>query len=373
MSGLYMRDKFLLVPTPSALAINATTDAHYKTPYIGALPPSAPINSPFASFTTAFKSATNPNKNNEKHLEFNARNGNWLAAELNALPENTNCSFLCNAQPITGQNVICNNTSNTFTAPTGGSFYSWQIISGNNLVTLSNANSQSATINTLNGVSGEVTIRVNISGISTTANATPQSCGFLDKTIWVGKPSGSNVSIGLGYGSSPVEVSILQDLSYQGITNISWVNDSSYPNGCGSIQEGSDYNAYNTYMTAQNECTVWMNITLTNPCGSTNIWTNVFSNFDPNISYRTANTNIFKIYPNPSKDIVNIDLRNQDSQPKTDSPISGELFDMMGISVSKVQINDNKATFSVEGLRKGIYVLKIYIDDQVETHQIAVE
>lgn len=45
----------------------------------------------------------------------------------------------------------------------------------------------------------------------------------------------------------------------------------------------------------------------------------------------------------------------------------------MGQSNSKVEINNNKAIFSVRGLKKGIYVLKIYINDKVETHQIAVE
>ena len=45
----------------------------------------------------------------------------------------------------------------------------------------------------------------------------------------------------------------------------------------------------------------------------------------------------------------------------------------MGLSKTKVEIKDNNATFSVRGLNKGIYVLKIYINDKVESHQIAVE
>ncbi|QBN20185.1 T9SS type A sorting domain-containing protein [Flavobacterium nackdongense] len=42
-------------------------------------------------------------------------------------------------------------------------------------------------------------------------------------------------------------------------------------------------------------------------------------------------------------------------------------------SKSKVKIIDNKATLSVGGLSKGIYVLKIFINDQTESHQIIVE
>jgi len=46
---------------------------------------------------------------------------------------------------------------------------------------------------------------------------------------------------------------------------------------------------------------------------------------------------------------------------------------LLGRSKSKVELTDNKATFSVKGLHHEIYVLKIYINDQVESHQIAVE
>jgi hypothetical protein len=45
----------------------------------------------------------------------------------------------------------------------------------------------------------------------------------------------------------------------------------------------------------------------------------------------------------------------------------------MGKANSKVQITDNKATLSVQGLKKGIYVLEILINDYIETHQIVVE
>ena len=86
-----------------------------------------------------------------------------------------------------------------------------------------------------------------------------------------------------------------------------------------------------------------------------------------------ANTNYYTIYPNPSNDIVNIEIRDVNNIPEKGETVSGELFDMMGQLKSKVEISNNKATFSVKGLNKGIYVLKIYINNQVESHQIAVE
>jgi hypothetical protein len=85
------------------------------------------------------------------------------------------------------------------------------------------------------------------------------------------------------------------------------------------------------------------------------------------------NNIIYSIYPNPSNEIVNIELKDKSNLPTRDTAILGELFDMMGQSISKIQISDNKATFSIRGLKKGVYILKISINDKIETHQIVVE
>ena len=87
----------------------------------------------------------------------------------------------------------------------------------------------------------------------------------------------------------------------------------------------------------------------------------------------TTNENIYKIYPNPAQNIVNISLKNINNQPDSQAVISGELFDMNGVSKAIVQINNNQASFSVAGLPLGVYVLNIFINGQVEGHQIAVE
>lgn len=114
----------------------------------------------------------------------------------------------------------------------------------------------------------------------------------------------------------------------------------------------------------------------TNPCTgqfTTNVIT--FEYQAPNCrgAKMKSDKSFYIIYPNPSNDIVNIDLRYEDNQPVEGAKISGELFDMMRRSKSNIRFIDNKATLSVKGLNKGIYVLKIYINDQVESHQIAVE
>lgn len=88
---------------------------------------------------------------------------------------------------------------------------------------------------------------------------------------------------------------------------------------------------------------------------------------------QTAGDNIYQAYPNPARDFLRIDLRDQNIQPKSGSKINGELFDMMGKSQSIIQIDNNKASHSIQNLKKGIYVLKIFINDQVESYNISIE
>ena len=66
-------------------------------------------------------------------------------------------------------------------------------------------------------------------------------------------------------------------------------------------------------------------------------------------------------------------MRDQNNTLKKGTSISGELFDLMEQSRTKVKIINNKASFSVQGLNKGVYILKINIDGNIESHQIIVK
>ena len=89
---------------------------------------------------------------------------------------------------------------------------------------------------------------------------------------------------------------------------------------------------------------------------------------DPNSTIETNPQSHVTIYPNPSSSIVNIEL-NQTNNEK----LTGELFDLLGKSILKVDIIDNKGNFSVGGLSKGIYFLKIYTVEGIKNHKIIVE
>ena len=338
-AGIYIRDRFNFIPTTSALDIGKgnvpLNDSDFKMAYVGATPPIAPKNSPFANFSTDFEKF-NPNASNKTHISFNSRNGEWLAKELNIAPITTNCSYMCASTQITGADLIC--TSATYTAPSGGTFNNWTITQGSSLVTLTGNGTPNVTLSLTMGDGGA-------------------KCGniTLTKTIWVGKPS---VNLEYYYFDiQPVKSTLCAvssdpnvTFAQQGITNVTFTGFANYNTTC---------------IRTTNPWCVEANIT--NVCGTTTV------TYECGFRMANANTNYYTIYPNPSNDIVNIEIRDVNNIPEKGETVSGELFDMMGQLKSKVEISNNKATFSVKGLNKGIYVLKIYINNQVESHQIAVE
>ncbi len=352
-----IRDNFGFIPTPSALDIGngtiALNNADFFTKYNSETPPLAPKNSPFVNFTTSF----NNSGTNENHISFNTRNGNWLATELDInSPRNHifNCTYICSDSQIIGTNLFCD--AATFTAPAITTFYNWTITQGAGLVTLTGNGTPNVTLTALPDASGAVTL-------SLTMGDNWIKCGnvTLTKTIWIGKPS---FTFEYNYfDPQPIKstICVVSDnpnntLEQQGITNISYKL-------CTTDTVTTIDNSY--CMMPRNNCC--FEFTATNSCGSTTIIYDCFT------SKQSNNSSYFNIYPNPSSNIVNIDLRDQNNQPTISTPIIGELFDLMGLSRTKVEIIDNKATFSVLGLEKGIYVLKIYINDKVESYQIAVE
>jgi hypothetical protein len=106
--------------------------------------------------------------------------------------------------------------------------------------------------------------------------------------------------------------------------------------------------------------------------GSANI--NCFGAFP--IGLRTAKTiqiNVFKIFPNPSGNNVNISLFNETLKPSPQAQITAKLYNINGLEKRSVSVVNNTAVINVSSLPKGIYVLKIDIDGVIESHQVIVE
>ena len=289
---------------------------------------------------------------NTPHISLTKEMVTWLMKEigdLNNAPTPQVQSFPIDPATFTGPSTFCENTAQTYQfndlckIPGKATF----TVTGN--IVINSFTDYSVTVQSING-GGAATITADF-GIGQ----------ILEKKIWVGKPSFMfqyNYFQPQPIKSTICAVSTTPDrtLQDQGVTSVVFKL-------CSATTPLTSFADF--CVQPRNSCCI--QVTATNACGST---TELYDCF---LSRQMANNNYFYIYPNPSKDIVNLDLRDASNQPEKGTVIFGELFDIMGLRRTKVEITDNKATFSVQGLNKGIYILKIYLNNQVEAHQIAVE
>lgn len=363
--NLVIKDHFNFIPTASALDIGgrnvALTDADYKKGYVGALPLVAPKNTPFANFSTDFD-RLNPNAHNKQHISFNTRNGNWLAAELNALqdatviPEKLNCSFACSDVQISGDNITC---GGAYSVPINDSC-NWTITEGANLVNLTGNGTNTINITPSTATaSGKVTLSVFLGN---------GDCGFrtFTKTIWVGKPSVSIYQPPVSTCNTILQLKSVDTatLQEQGVTNIQWIRN-------GEELSGNNYSFGGTYEPIL--------IKITNSCGTTILDSYIPLRLPTKCGVaplRVANSNTtevdanYKIYPNPSSEILNVSLN--DGKNIFSKNVTASLYDLKGVQKKQFEIINNNAAINVADLPEGIYILKINIDGTEETHQIIV-
>ncbi|UTN02799.1 zinc-dependent metalloprotease [Flavobacterium bizetiae] len=259
------------------------------------------------------------------------------------------CANLAGAGNICAENSAQYNLINPQNSPV-----SWSVSSNLQIISSSNYAITVQAINT--AVNGKETVTATLNGMT------------LQKGIWIGKPKITVYQPPTSSCNSILQiVSAAYDatLEEQGVTAYSWVR------GGQTVGEHYNFNFAGSnspiLVSASNSCGArvldsYVPLKLPVKCGA-----------DP---LRTANPNagkFFTVYPNPAKDIVNIELRDQDNQILQENGIAAELFDLNAQSKSKVKITDNKTVLSVSGLTKGVYVLKIVANGIDESHQIIVE
>ncbi len=372
ISGLYIRDRFGFIPTSSALDVGKKdvqlNDIDYKSRYVGAIPPTGNRSTPFANFTTSFD--TNPNVSNKQHISFDTRTGDWLANELNIVsPQTTtDCSYICNGTQISGFQTIC--LTATYSLPTAaGTIYNWTVVQNNgSLVSVAGANTPNVTLTRVNALNGSITLNLTITSPCGTSNFT--------RNIWVGLPT-NNYTV-TRYNKCNFQLSPrYNDPSATYLWEyVSGTGGAIDPNEMFINQMGNNvsFDVYENF-------TVTFQLTVTNPCGTivSNITETYLVNSDPPYCARrrpaptTQNDTFFRSYPNPTNNIINIELKTQDLKPNPNSIINAELYNMMGEVKRNVLINNNTATVDVIGLLKGIYILKISVDGVTESHQVAIQ
>lgn len=214
----------------------------------------------------------------------------------------------------------------------------------NNLEIISNNNIQFIVRAKLNA-SGNGFITATFNGIT------------LRKDIWVGNSESSitgpqHVPNG-GYVSYSAYSNNIENVSYQ------WSITPSVPFTASGPNMDVNFPYTNGDYTIK--------LTTTNSCGST-------------VKYHyvaTGEYEVDRVYPNPSSDMVYVDLNKTSgdayiAQLKATDQVSGELYNYLGIMVNRVSFDNGKASFSVRHLSKGVYVLKIHINDRQVSHRIVV-
>lgn len=264
---------------------------------------------------------------------------------------------------ISGANAFCTiGDSAIYTINAGsGSTVVWSS-SNTAIATLSNATNSQVTVTTQ--AQGEFILNAEIT------NSCNQKTNIPPRSIMVGNPISTNTYERDGLCNFFFRA-IPQAYTTQVATTYSW----EYLNGTGnaSISNFSTVGDL-AQLTACPPFSVNLKMTSINSCGTTErIVSLSLNNNEEEINRVAQPVNFYKVYPNPSKDIVNIELTDKTNMPNSKSVITGELFDIAAQSRRKVEIKNNMASINVLGLPRGVYILNLNIDGKVEGHQVIVE
>nr|WP_315258208.1 T9SS type A sorting domain-containing protein [uncultured Flavobacterium sp.] len=367
----YLAPSFNFIPVPSALDIGSgatiLNNADYLSKYNAVTPLPAPRRSPFANFTTSFPNGANIN---ETHISFNTRNGNWLATELDTDTNNNaifDCTLICSDSQISGS-TLCT-TANYSAPPSNATYFNWTITQGANLVTLSNATSQTATLTKIGTGSGSITLSL-ILGNSI--------CGstVLTKTIWVGAPAFNLVRDNNESETCDTKYHYVKFFTYLP-ENVSLLEFTAISPSLGYTSNGNNsytfkfakgFSGYfNPIVKASNTCGVY----IVEPAEE--IYIGNCSSLTSQNKLSSNESTVYKIFPNPSSNIINISLFDETMVLSPQTIITAILYDLNGQEKRSVTVVNNTAVINVSHLIKGVYVLKINIDDVTESHQVIVE
>lgn len=368
------------IPVVSALDIrkvngNGPSEQDYLKSYAAGSVSDPTLVSGFDAFIV--DNLPNQPENNE-HLSFQVRNGDWLADELEAqspsdYPVLDDCSYACDgSSSITGAGLIC--SSSTFTFQDGPTSINWSINpsnAGNISIDLSNPNQVTITKN--NSYNGPATINANTSSPKCGSNTIP-------KNVWFGGPNVNQpTSVSGPNNLDPGQTGLfsVNTGNFNSASSFTWVLFSyQFPNASQYFELNQVHNGLFTIKPDFDVPGGFYSVQLraTNGCGFYPVSKTFYvEEGDGTPVLYNKSSNIYKIYPNPSSTTLNISLVDKTQQPLSSENIFGELLDLNGLFISKIEIYDHNASVNASNLRKGIYILRIHYDGKSEGHQVIVE
>lgn len=276
-----------------------------------------------------------------------------VISESCAIPELTGTAVICNpAAPAPLQQEI-------FTLINGGSSVTWNVSSNLQIIS---SNSTSVTVSPLNDL---------VNGSGFIEAILPYET--LRKDVWIGKPILSANYDCYNNPSHPM-CGIICKTEFYHPDNTIRLNVQGETEWEATKIGNFDYHiGGNTlYIQPYQAGTIGLILRAKNVCGISETLYFMFSVSNCKKMMLTQQR-YYKVYPNPSNDVVYIGLADTESQPLAENQITGELYDLTGNLKTNVQIENNQASFSVQGLNSGIYILNINIDGNIESHNIMVE
>ena len=87
------------------------------------------------------------------------------------------------------------------------------------------------------------------------------------------------------------------------------------------------------------------------------------------IQQRANNSTQIYVYPNPAKDILNVELKMQNGLQNT----SLQITDMLGNTVKQVSISGNQFSINVADLSEGVYFIQVKSADKIYTNKFIKE
>lgn len=387
------------IPVASAIDVVRTgglTDTDFQRKYAGGEITTPGLSTDFNNFIVDYEAN---NIRNFEHISFQARNGNWFAAELLALetpftPNNFNkadCSFFCGDAGIEGDSTIC--TLQTYTVEDNDNFtYAWSVTPANAANIVGNTNEHEVSVEIANGYNGTFQLQVIVTDtVGDCGNAT------ITKNIFSGVPSTPSQV------SGPTEVLSGSLVNYStfgasGATNHEWwlpynPND---PDGFTVLppgEQGYDYTNPNwqrffeadgttiEVMTGNGGFAGNVQVMGVNDCGrggAAILYVEHDVNGDGQIEFHDPQNDdtretFYKVFPNPTNGLININLIDSKRMPNTNAVNEVALYDMYGNKRGISKPLTLKATFELSGMPTGVYVLKITGPELTEFHQIIVK
>jgi Secretion system C-terminal sorting domain len=329
---------------------------------------------------------------NMQHITFTDNMVKWLLEELKGNPQVP--SFPMKSDNLGGPLNVCLNTPST---------YQFQFLKDCDL-TNTPVWSVSPNLQIVNSTATSVTVKGLANGIGN-IKATFQNGNYISSNMSIGDVS---IEDGSSYTTTKVPFNSIIDQygNYESGGNIVFnvdISSSSTLNPSSkftfsNFKIGSLSYQINTQQITQKRFTFWIpkslvsklkcpllefTLTATSPCAKTkstygSISINCLSFLPDDFSRKglrtvASNNFIYKIFPNPSSNIINISLFDETLKPSPQAQITAKLYDINGLEKRSISVTNNTATINVSSLPKGIYILKINIDGVIESHQVVVE